>query len=425
MSLNIIIDKSTFQSLSYIELVRLNNYYKHNVAPVLVMEILGDLKKEVAEGKTPSDVRVKDFARKLFPTRCIVNTYYRNLLKQELEGKPCELDGRPTLDLEKIVKADDGRKGFVIKETEEEKSIYKWKEGNFSEADHELSELWRTITTKEDLLKNLQKIIQSGDNEKLKSFDKLISRVDEILNNDNIQDRLLAFAIDVYGEEGLDGKIVFQNWLKKGRPRLLEFTPFVAHCLKVDLLFHLGLKSELIGTRPTNRVDLEYLYYLPFCNIFTSNDKIHKQLAPLLIRDDQKFIIGSDLKNDLKNINEYLEKNGKEAIKKFGFKPPLINESLTFNLWKEYFNYPTALSFREISEKEKSNAKEQIDKFIKAMEGEPTEFSKGESEEFIVKKSSLSATDPCFCGSGEKVIDCCIPKEEFFRISKEQREKNN
>jgi len=382
MSLNIIIDKSTFQSLSYIELVRLNNYYKHNVAPVLVMEILGDLKKEVAEGKTPSDVRVKDFARKLFPTRCIVNTYYRNLLKQELEGKPCELDGRPTLDLEKIVKADDGRKGFVIKETEEEKSIYKWKEGNFSEADHELSELWRTITTKEDLLKNLQKIIQSGDNEKLKSFDKLISRVDEILNNDNIQDRLLAFAIDVYGEEGLDGKIVFQNWLKKGRPRLLEFTPFVAHCLKVDLLFHLGLKSELIGTRPTNRVDLEY-------------------------------------------INEYLEKNGKEAIKKFGFKPPLINESLTFNLWKEYFNYPTALSFREISEKEKSNAKEQIDKFIKAMEGEPTEFSKGESEEFIVKKSSLSATDPCFCGSGEKVIDCCIPKEEFFRISKEQREKNN
>jgi hypothetical protein len=424
MSLAITIDKSTFQSLNYIELVRLNNYYKHNVAPVLVMEILGDLKKEVTEGKTPSDERVKDFARKLFPAQCNVNSYYRNLLKQELEGKPCELDGRPTLDMEKIVKADDGRKGFVIKETLEEKSIYKWKEGKFTEADRELSELWRTVTTKEDLLKNLQKIIQVGKIEKQKSLDEVIMKVNEILSNLNFQDKLLSFAIHMYGEGEIDGLVIFNNWLEIGRPLLSEKMPFVIHCLKVDLIFHFALQSELISLRPTNKVDLEYLYYLPFCNIFTSNDKFHKQLVPLLIRKDQKFIIGDDLKKDLMGINEYLEKEGDDAKQKYLSIPPIIEESLTFNLWKEFFNYPEAFNFkRKISESELANAKEQMDKFIKAMEGGHVEFSEGESEEFIVKKSSLSMDDPCICGSGKKVIDCCVPKEEFIRICKEQSEK--
>lgn len=424
MSINITIDKSTFQSLNYAELVRLNNYYKHNVAPILVMEILGDLKKEVAEGKTPSDERVKDFAQKLFPTVCIINSYYRNLLKQELQGKPCELDGRPTLDLEKIVQTDDGRKGSVIKETIEEKSIYKWKDGKFSEADRELSELWRTVTTQEDLLKNLQKAIKSENQVRLKSFEELNKKVDTILNDAGFQDKLLAFAIDVYGEGEIDGAKVFVEWLTKGRPLLVENMPYVIHCLKVDLLFHFGLQSELVGTRPTNKVDLEYLYYLPFCNVFTSNDKIHKQLAPLLIRADQEFITGDELKDDLKGIIQYLEEEGDEAKKEFSSNPPIIEESLTFKLWKEFFNYPDAWSFkRKVSEKEIENAKAQMDKFEKAMNGEHVEFAEGETEEFFVKKSSLSMNDPCLCGSGKKVIECCIPKEEFVKISKEQGEK--
>jgi hypothetical protein len=424
MGINITIDKSTFQSLNYTELVRLNNYYKHNVAPILVMEILGDLKKEVAEGKTPSTQRVKDFAQKLFPTRCIINCYYRNLLKQELQGLTFELDGRPTLDLEKIVQTDDGRKGSVIKETIEEKSIYKWKKGKFTEADHELSELWRTITTQENILKNLQKAIKSENHERLKSFDELNNKVNRILKNEGFQDKLLAFAVDMYGEGEIDGALVFKNWLEKGRPFLTEKMPYIAHCLKVDLLFYFGLQSELVGTRPTNKIDLEYLYYLPFCNVFTSNDKIHKQLAPLLIRNNQKFIIGADLKKDLKNIIEYLEQEGDKAKKQFSSNPPIIEDSLTFKLWKEYFNYPEAYSFKRIvTDKEIEYAKEQMKKFETAMNGEHVEFTDGETEEFFVKKSSLSMDDPCLCGSGKKVVDCCISREKFIEISKEQVKK--
>lgn len=424
MNITITIDKSTFQSLNFSELMRLSSYYKHNVAPVLVMEILGDLKKETQEGKTPSDVRVKDFATKLFPMYSVVNAYYRTLVKGELLGDPVELDGRPTLDIEKIVQPDASRKGMVVRETAEEKAIYKWKDGKFTDADHDLSQLWRTLTTHENLLKNLQKILQASEHEKLKSFDQLHERVNSILSDHSLQDRLLAYMIDNYGEGEIDGMSIFVRWVAANRPLLTDFAPYTAHCLKVDLLFHLGLQSELIGTRPTNRVDLEYLYYLPFCNVFTSNDKIHKQLAPILIRDDQQFIVGTELKKDFKEIVDYLEKEGEEAKKKYVYEPPILEDSLTYGLWKEYFDYPKSSNMnRNLSEETLSKMKATMDKIFKASEGEDVEFDEGEAEEFIVKKSYLSMTDPCFCGSGKQVIDCCIPREEFIKIS--QKNKDN
>jgi hypothetical protein len=387
------------------------------------MEILGDLKKETEEGKTPSDIRVKDFASKLFPMQSVVNTYYRSLVKQELSGSPIEMYGRPTLDIEKIVQTDDGRKGFVVQETAEEKAIYKWKDGKFTEADHDLSQIWRTITTQEDLLKNLQKILQASDHEKLKSLGDLHKKVDSILSDHSLQDRLLVYMIDNYGEREINGIEVFARWIANGRPILLDFAPYTSLCLKVDLLFHLGLQSELIGTRPTNRVDLEYLYYLPFCNVFTSNDKIHKQLAPMLIREDQKFIVGTDLKNDFKQIVEYLEKEGEATKKKYVSEPPIIEDSLTFGFWKEYFGYPESSNMtRNISEKELEYMKQQMDKFERASKGGHVDFEEGEGEEFIVKKSYLSMNDPCFCGSGKIVIDCCIPKVEFIRISEKNKD---
>ncbi|TDO05392.1 SEC-C domain-containing protein [Sunxiuqinia elliptica] len=423
MNIVITIDKSTFQSLSFPELMRLSSYYEHNVAPVLVMEILGDLKKERQEGETPSDIRVKDFATKLFPMYSVVNAYYRTLVKGELSGDPVKMDGRPTLDIEKVIQPDDHRKGMVVRETAEEKAIYKWKDGKFTDADDDLSQLWRNLTTHENLLKNLQKILQATEHEKLKSFDQLDNKVNSILSDHSLQDRLLAYMIDNYGEGEIDGVSIFNRWIVENRPLLTDFAPYTAYCLKVELLFHFGLQSELIGTLPTNQVDLEYLYYLPFCNVFTSNDKIHKQLVPLLVREDQQFIVGTELKKDFKQIVDYLEKEGEEVKKKFVNEPPILEDSLTYGLWEKYFDYPKSGNMnRNLSEEALSKMKSTMDKVIKASEGEAVDFDEGEAEEFVVKKSYLSMNDPCYCGSGKKVIDCCIPKEEFLRLS--QKNKN-
>ncbi|MEZ0181919.1 SEC-C domain-containing protein [Flavobacterium oncorhynchi] len=421
MNISIIIDKSTFQSLSFDELYRLSCYYKHIITPVLTMEILGDLKKEVQEGKTPSSDRVKDFANKLFPMETIVNSHYKAIIKGELLGTPISLDGRPHVDIKKAVASESGMKGFLIDESEEEKSIYKWKEGNFTEADHELSALWRMTTTQEDLLERLKKSLKSDAFPKFSDFEELDKYVYNVLDNHLIQEFLLINLLENYDIDASSGVQIFGRWNQLGKPLIKEFAPYAFHCLRIDALFLFGLITDLIGTRPTNRVDLEYLYYLPFGHVFTSNDKVHKNLVPILLRDDQKFIAGPDLKQDLKNIVEFLKNLEIDERRKYKNVPPIIESSFTFQLWKEFFNYPIKSNWnREISEAEKEMMKGKMQEFEKALDGDNIKLESSDDAEFILKESLLSKTDPCYCGSGKKVNECCIPDEKFKEIALKQ-----
>ncbi|GAB3013828.1 hypothetical protein GCM10027051_16330 [Niabella terrae] len=382
------------------------------------MEILGDLKKEAQEGKAPPEDRVKDFAKKLFPMETVVNLHYKVLIKGDLLGNPISFDGRPHVGIKKAVASESGMRGYLVEETEEEKSIYKWKDGNFTEADHELSALWRMTTTQEDLLERLKKSLNPDAAVKFVDFQKLNEFVDEHITSPAIQELLLISLLQNYDIDALSSVQIFGRWNQEGKPLIKHFAPFAFHCLKVDTLFLFGLTSGLIGTRPTNRVDLEYLYYLPFGNIFTSNDKVHKNLIPLLLRNYQKFIIGPELKEDLKNIVAFLNTLEIEERRKFKNVPPIIDSSITFQLWKEFFNYPEKSNWnREISEREKETMKQKMKEFEKALDGENIILESGEDAEFVIKQSYLSKTDPCFCGSGKKVIDCCIPEHEFNSIA--------
>ncbi len=173
MNIVIIIDKSTFQQLSFDELRWLSIYYNHNITPILVMEVLGDLKKEFTNTEKPSEHRVKDFAKKLFPVETVVNQHYQSLLIQDLVIGNLSLDERPVVGRKKAVQSETGQKGVVIEETEEEKAIYKWKEGFFDEADHTLSSIWRETTTRENLLSDLKTLLKTKDVPNLTTFDQL------------------------------------------------------------------------------------------------------------------------------------------------------------------------------------------------------------------------------------------------------------
>jgi len=420
MEITVIIDKSTFQSLSFEELYRLSGYYKHVITPVLTMEILGDLKKEFEEGRTPSTERVQDFANKLFPVETIVSLHYKKMLKGDLMGNGPSMDGRPNVGIHKAVQSGN-QKGFLIEETEEEKSIYKWKDGKFSEADHELSALWRVTTTQENLLKRMKDSIKIDPNLKLVDYNALGKHVDELLIKPESQPKLLMTLMQNYDIDPGSALQILGQWKREGSPLLREFAPYAFHCLKVDTLFSIGLAKGLISTRPTNRVDLEYLYYLPFCNVFTSNDKVHKHLAPLLLLPYQRFTLGSDLKRDLKGIVDHLATLETEARKEFKTRPPVLEGSMTFQLWREFFDYPKKSNWnRDLSERELEMMKEKMKEFEHAMDGEAIDFKGGDDTEFIIKKSYLGKDDLCFCGSGRKVIDCCIPADKFDEIAKKE-----
>jgi len=99
---------------------------------------------------------------------------------------------------------------------------------------------------------------------------------------------------------------IVARWNERGRPPIKAYAPYTAHVATVDTFFCIALGAELIGRkRPSNRIDIAYLYYLPSCMGFTSNDALHARTAPLFMADDQMFIDGRDLKADLAKLDAH------------------------------------------------------------------------------------------------------------------------
>ena len=126
-----------------------------------------------------------------------------------------------------------------------------------------------------------------------------------------------------------------------GGPALLQFAPYAAHVLTVDFFFYLALKANLISpARPSNRIDIAYVYYLPFCMVFVSNDRLHERVVPLFLADDQDFVLGEEFKAELTRLDAYYSKLPEDVrergIMSFASYPPLEGDFLTARLWDRF-----------------------------------------------------------------------------------------
>lgn len=88
----IILDKSAIQGLSYKEILFLYKHYYINITPILVMEILADLKK-VAASPMLSEGQVARLARKLLGGDAGINMNYRTLCRGSLLGHDVPMRG--------------------------------------------------------------------------------------------------------------------------------------------------------------------------------------------------------------------------------------------------------------------------------------------------------------------------------------------
>ncbi|MCH2548268.1 MAG: hypothetical protein MK052_11770 [Alphaproteobacteria bacterium] len=124
---------------------------------------------------------------------------------------------------------------------------------------------------------------------------------------------LLIVMLKHFGFSDVEIELYRRKWRlysrKKGRivpPE--EFAPYAFYVFKVDYFFKLVASQELVptGKKSKSYIDLQYIYYLPFCMCFASKDKFHKKVAPLFMETDQSFVWGDDLKADLSNIHDHL-----------------------------------------------------------------------------------------------------------------------
>jgi hypothetical protein len=292
-------DKSTIEALSKSEVRLLYEYFFPNVPPILALEILADLKKK----QTPQS-RVIGLAKKVNGMNSAVSANYRFLASGSLSGYPVVMDGRYFDVHSKPVRTKTGSIGIVRHSTPAEEALLHWQSGEFSEAEDALAEAWRDASQKIDLNSYQQKLETfrlAVSSRRIVNLDDLKRVVGNMLANPFYQEAFLIWIGHSIGLSPNEAALLIRRWRQERKVWIEDFAPYAHYCLRVELSFALGIVNKLPHfNRRTNKLDLEYCYYFPFCMAFTSKDKFLRDMAQVLLRPDQDFVWAEDLKTDLK-----------------------------------------------------------------------------------------------------------------------------
>jgi len=298
-----ILDKSAFEGLTLKEHMLVGQQCFINVTPILVVEILGDLAKQHRDGRPPRPV-VSALAKKLNWSHGSPNMDFISICFHSLLGhNPGEI-GKCLPDNARRVPdpSGDGSYGIFVDDVPFSEMLLRWAYGQFSESETEFAGRWRHAATSLNV----------------RLWDNLLLR-HRVLTPRVATDGEIAYeARGLLGDRTLAGMwlelLIEQMGINEAGIKRLQpivnahqnmpvedWAPYAGHCLRAIVYFILATRSNLIPERPTNLLDLQYLFYLPFCTLFASEDKMHRRLAPLLLAENQAFMLGSKLKGLLRS----------------------------------------------------------------------------------------------------------------------------
>ncbi|MFH1562235.1 MAG: hypothetical protein ABIF11_02275 [Nitrospirota bacterium] len=233
--------------------------------------------------------------------------------------------------------------GIIFLEPQEIEAFQRWQKHQFLEIERTIAKKWRKdleISVLKDRYKIFQQIFSVFDVPK--SLSELKRQVNSIIENSH-QKKILNYGLFIIGVLPEKHNEIMQKWENSGRKSIREFAPYFAYILSVDLFFYLGSAANLFSSfrhPQTHMVDIAYLYYLPFCNIFVSNDKLHIGIIPFFLRSDQTFVNGSDFKADLSALDQHYsalpEETKNRGVVSFASIPPEDTSFLVTRLWDKY-----------------------------------------------------------------------------------------
>ena len=352
MGPTVIFDKSALQALSVDESVWLDNFFNTNLTPLFWVETLADLEKAPSRREKRTAVEIVQNLAEKTPDMCSkVNMHHETLLAAELiEGYQIDLTAhRPIISGGHWTELEKG-KGIVFRPSDEEVAFSRWQDGAFLNLERSIAKQWRqklSIINFASLYKQFRGLLEASHKPRNLVDGKWLA--DQILDYED-QESALLFAMSLLNVTDDFQQHVYGRWQKAGRPSLQQFAPYFRYIASVDLTFYFELACDRINReRTSHKIDLAYLYYLPFCSVFTSGDKLHWLLAPMFLQQNQGLIKSTDLKAALAAINTYY-KALPDAIKqqgvyKFAQHPPLACDTLITELWDTYLpNWRHSLS---------------------------------------------------------------------------------
>ncbi len=333
-------DKSFLQSLTVDESVWFDHFFLPVVSPFFYVETLADLGKSLGGGRTPED-EVRIIAEKFPDMNGMPCDFHVKLALANLEGYPVSMTGKIPVSGGRPVKGG-GRTGVVYDQSPEAKAFSRWQEGNFQDLERDLASAWRGALSSLPLEEIAKRFLSIGiGGESSRTFADAKAAAATALTDPSKSSQLAELTLTFLGAPPVQLSAVLRRWEAEGSKALGTFAPYANFILTVEVFFQIALAAGLIShARPSNRIDIAYLFYLPFCMVFISSDRLHRRCAPHFLRPNQEFIWGPDLKNDLTGINAHfdgLSEDAKaEGLFAFARTPPTEGDFLVARLWDKY-----------------------------------------------------------------------------------------
>ncbi len=301
-------DKSFLQSLSTDESVWFDHFFYPVIAPVFFIETLADLTKPARKGKT-SEEEVGIIAAKtpeISGAPCHLHSF---LATQNLLGALVPMNGQIPVAGARPVERN-GKYGAVVEVSPEAAAFQRWKDGEFFEVERRHARAWRAQLEATDLGALQTAMNAMGINAKTcNSHEQALALAKQVVTGLTKSTGRFAALLHVLDVPSQARSMVTKRWKQKGKPSLLQFAPYAAHVLTVELYFRVAVGAHKIAaTRASNRADVAYLFYLPFCQVFASSDRLHQVCAPLFLRANQRFVWGQELKKGLADLNAFYTK---------------------------------------------------------------------------------------------------------------------
>jgi hypothetical protein len=343
---SLIFDKSSLESLNIHEAVLMDNFYMSTITPLFFVECLADLEKQMRTGSTPEQL-VGSLADRTAGSQGYPNVHHVAILHGELtrqfdlktvyervamaHGEPVQLGDK---------------KGIVYRKSKEQEALERWTHREFLEVERTIAKDWRKSLTAVNFNAMVNQIMGSLDPWcKPKTLEDAKRIADTIIDYMD-QEWLLRFGLDLLGLPDAIGvphaaDVVVADWVNRRRPPLREDVAYFIFILTINIFFCLVLPAQLLkNVKPSHQVDLAYLYYLPFCSVFTSKDNFHADIVPLFLNPRQTFVNGADFKEDLKKLDAYYTAQPDEVLRtgliNFAATPPDDASFLTTRLWDKY-----------------------------------------------------------------------------------------
>jgi hypothetical protein len=321
-------------------------YYQHRISPILLRELKSDLVKE-KRGVDDAEMKkkVSQLAAKTQTSQSSVlpdalkmacnELLYENFIP--MNGHQAPHDRAIQLNVPGM-----GR-GLFFDEHPMMSTLRNWADGIFTDEDLREAKAIRDEDSSVDLVTLYQEVEKEAIVLKFQSLEEVVAWADKV-RFFRATPRREVLRVARYCFQDHTGHIgaVMRRWRRKGRPELRYFAPYAMYFHRVEVVFHYCLLCGFVKRSKKGKahLDMQYLYYLPFCQIFSSDDKELVQLVSFFLRSDQIFVSKADLQQDLKRLSVHFaglsEEEKKAFCDEYGFYPPDLQGSFTADMWKRF-----------------------------------------------------------------------------------------